>query len=183
MERALLINADYMFLYTVVDDNVDTNLITKHIFKAQDLNIQSVLGENLYTKLMTDCPNFTGDYRTLVKHYIQPALAEWTTYHLMPFINFKLTNKAVSTKSSDNSQPSTVDDIRWLRDQVMNNAEFYNQRIKDYILNNQDKFPEYFTTRNSYEIRPNKTSYFSGIYTSGYKKSNLPNSKSDECCD
>lgn len=87
--NAQLINTDYMFKYTIVDDNVDVNLITKMIWKAQDLNVQSTLGENLYTRIMNDCPNFTGAYLTLVKSYIQPALAEWTVYHLMPFINFR----------------------------------------------------------------------------------------------
>lgn len=172
--QAQLINTEYMYIYTIVDDNVDANLITKQIWKAQDLNIQSTLGENLYTKIMNDCPNFVGPYRTLVKNYIQPALAEWTVYHLLPFINFKLTNKAVSTKSSDNSQPSTIDDLKWLQAQVRNNAEFYSERIRDYIRNNQSSFPEFFVRNNVWEIRPNKTNYFSGIHTRGYRSGNAP---------
>jgi hypothetical protein len=172
--QAQLINTDYMFKYTIVDDNVDVNLITKHIWKSQDLNIQATLGENLYTRIMTDCPNFTGAYLTLVKSYIQPALAEWTVYHLMPFINFRLTNKAVSLKNSDNSNPSTIDDLKWLRDQVRNNAEFYSERIRDYIKNNQSSFPEYFVKNNVFEITPNRTNYFSGIRTSGFRSSRYP---------
>ena len=172
--QAQLINTEYIFKYTIVDDNVDANLITKMIWKAQSLNIQSTLGENLYTKLLNDCPNFTGQYRDLVKNYVQEALAEWTVYHLLPFINFRLTNKAVSLKNSDNSNPSTIDDLKWLRDQVRNNAEFYSERIRDYIKNNQDAFPEYFVTNNVFEIKPNKTNYFSGIYTRGYRSSKYP---------
>lgn len=185
--RAQFLNTDYIYKYTVIENNVDADLITKFIWQAQDLNIQAVLGSNLYNKLMDDCPNFTGAYKTLVKNYVQPALAEWVVYHSLPFINFRLTNKAVSQKSSDNSNPSTVDDLKWLRDQVRNNAEFYNERVKDYIKNNQSSFPEYFTSDLSYEIKPNSTNYFSGIWTKGkgFKGPNPPSSNIDSCdfCD
>jgi hypothetical protein len=151
MAKAAFIDTPYIYKFTIIETNVDADLILKFIWKAQDLNIQSAVGQNLYTKLINDCPNFVGDYRTLVVDYIQPCLAEWVVYHALPFINFRLTNKAVSTKSSDNSLPSTADDIR----------------LKDYIRNNPSSFPEYYTRTLSFEINPSKTAYFSGIYTEG----------------
>ena len=91
--KALFLTSDYIYKYTVIDQNLDSDLILKFIIKAQDLNIQSTLGSHLYNKLIIDCPNFTAQYRTLIKDYVQPAQAEWTVYHALPFINFKLTNK------------------------------------------------------------------------------------------
>jgi len=167
MPACSFLDTPYIYKYTIIEKNVDADLILKFIWQAQDINIQTIVGQNLYTKLVNDCPNFTGNYLTLIKDYIQPCQAEWVVYHILPFMNFRLTNKAVSQKSSDNSLPSTADDIRWLRDQVRNNAEYYSERIKDYIRNNPSSFPEYFTTSQSFEVRPNKTGYFSGIYTRG----------------
>jgi len=167
MAKAAFLDTTYIYKFTIIEQNVDADLILKHIWKAQDLNIQSAVGQNLYTKLIDDCPNFTGPYLTLVTDYIQPCLAEWVVYHILPFMNFRLTNKAVSQKSSDNSLPSTAEDIRWLRDQVRNNAEFYAERLKDYIRNNPSSFPEYYTRNLSFEISPSKTAYFGGIYTRG----------------
>ena len=187
MATAQFVNTDYIYKYTMIEKNVDADLITKFIWKAQDLNIQATLGQNLYEKLINDCPNFTGAYLTLVKQYVQPALAEWVVYHSLPFINFRLTNKAVSQKNSDNSNPSTIDDLKWLRDQIRNNAEFYSERMKDYIKNNPTSFPEYFTSNNSFEVKPNKTNYFSGIYTRGrsYSGPKPPYGNIDPCdfCD
>lgn len=187
--KAIFLNSDYIYKYTVIDQNVDADLILKFIIKAQDLNIQSTLGSHLYNKLITDCPNFVGQYRTLIKDYVQPAQAEWVVYHALPFINFRLTNKAVSIKSSDSSQPSTVDDLRWLMDQVRNNAEFYSERTKDYIKNNPSLFPEFYTTEpgNPFDVKPNKSNYKSGIYTSGMGfRGPLPNinniDPNDFCC-
>jgi len=184
--RAQFINTDYVFKYSVIENNVDADLITKFILKAQDLNVQETLGSNLYNKLVNDCPNFTGAYRTLIKDYVQPALCEWVVYHALPFINFRLTNKAVSQKSSDSSQPSGVDEIKWLRDQVRTNAEFYSERMKDYIKNHPSDFPEFYTTSETFGITPNKSNYFSGIHTSkrGYRGPNPPSNNVDpnECC-
>lgn len=167
MPACSFLDTPYIYKFTIIEQNVDADLVLKFIWKAQDLNIQSLIGQNLYTKLVTTCPNFTGEYLTLIRDYIQPCQAEWVVFHALPFLNYRLTNKAVSQKSSDNSLPSSADDIKWLRDQVRNNAEFYGERIKDYIRNNPTSFPEYYTTTQSFEVRPNKTAYFGGIYTRG----------------
>jgi hypothetical protein len=165
--RVQFISTEYVYRYTLIEDNVDPDLIKKNIYVAQDLNIQQVLGQNLYTKLVNDLPNFVGQYQTLVIDYLQPCLAEWVVYYTLPYLNYRFTNKAVSTKSSDNSQPSTIEDIKWLRDQVRNNAEFYSERMRDYIKNNLTLFPEFYFNDLSFSIKPSVTNYFSGIYTSG----------------
>lgn len=169
MDYKLFITSNYVFKMSVIESNVDVDLIQKFIWKAQDLNIQSVLGQNLYQKMINDCPNYTGFYQQLMIQYIQPALCEWVVYHSLPFINFKLTNKAVSQKSSDSSQPSGIDDIKWLRQQVRNNAEFYNERMRDFIKNYPAEFPEFYQNTLSFEVKPNVSNYFSGIATSGRK--------------
>lgn len=176
--KAQFITSNYIYKYTVIESNVEAELVTKFILKAQDLNIQSTLGSHLYNKLVNDCPNFDGAYLTLIKDYIQPALAEWTVYHALPFINFHLTNKAVATKSTDSSQPSTIEDLRWLRDQVKNNAEFYSERLRDQIKNYPSLYPEFYTIEpgKAFDVKPNKSNYFSGIHTSGrgYFQAKLP---------
>jgi hypothetical protein len=176
--KSIFITSEYVYKYTVIDQNVDADLILKFIIKAQDLNIQSTLGSHLYNKLVTDCPNFVSQYRTLIKDYVQPAQAEWCVYHALPFINFHLTNKAVATKNTDSSQPSTVEDLQWLMTQVRNNAEFYSERCRDYIKNNPALFPEFYTIEpgKPFDIKPNKTNYNSGIYTTGRMyRAPLPN--------
>jgi len=188
MNYKLFITSNYVYKMSVIESNVDADLITKFIWKAQDLNIQSVLGQNLYTKMLNDTPTYVGLYNDLMIQYIQPALCEWVVYHLIPFINFRLTNKAVSQKSSDNSQPTATEDLNWLRSQVRNNAEFYNERMKDFIKNNPTAFPEFYQSDLSFRIKPAITNYFSGIYTKGRNYQGpyppLDNINTDDfCCD
>lgn len=161
------ITSKYVKKYTICEENVDDTLVNKAIWKAQGMYILEALGTNLYNKMVSDYPNYQGQYLTLINSYIQPALSEWALYNLVPFINFRFTNKAVSTKSSDNSQPSTIDDLKWIRDDIRKNAEFLTEMMKDYIKNNISLFPEYYQRINSFDLSPNRTNYFSGIKTNG----------------
>lgn len=167
MIKAQFITSDYVKKYTIVEDNVDSDLITKMIWKSQQSNIHEALGTNLYNKLLNDAPNFTGQYLTLMNDFVQPALCDWTMYHLSPYINYRFTNKAISVKSSDNSQPSTLDEVKWLREQIRNTAEFSTEQMKNYIKNNLELFPEFYQVLQSFDLKPNRTNYFSGIRTTG----------------
>jgi hypothetical protein len=168
MSYSGFIDSDYIYIWTIVDRNVDPDLINKFIDKAQNINIQGVLGNSLYIKLMNDFTTtgtYPGLYKTLMDSYIQPALAEWCVYHALPYINYKLTNKSVAERSSDSSQPTELDVVKYLRSDIMNNAEYLTEQIRVYILNNQTSFPEYFTYQGIENIKPSRSGYFSGIYT------------------
>lgn len=182
----LLITPTYVKKYSVVDENVDDNIIQKFIIKAQTSNGKQILGENLYKRLMNEFPNYTGKSLDLVE-MVQTALLGWTLYHMLPHINYKLTNKSVQTKSSEFGQPVGLDEVKWLRDQHRDQAEFDSERVRDFIKNNQVEFPEFLTKDQMYEIRPNKTNYFSGIRTSGRRNSvppaNRPNIDPCNDCD
>lgn len=177
MSYAKFISSDYVFKHTLIDSNVDPDEINKFITQAQDINIQQVIGNTLYVKLMNDIATTgtsSGKYLELLTDYIQRCQAEWVVYHSLPFLNYKLTNKSVSQKNSEHSQPSQLEDIKYLRAEVRNTAEFYSQRIREFIINNQSSFPEYFTNVNINSIRPKSNNYFGGIYigrgTSNYPK-------------
>jgi len=56
--------------------------------------------------------------------------------------------------------PTNLDNIQWLREQVRNTAEFYSTRIREYIVNNQVQFPEYFNpSQNLLSIKPKWNNY------------------------
>ena len=167
MTYSTFITPEYVYRWSIVDDNVDPNLIQTFIIKAQDINIQTTIGNNLYVKLMSDISNNTlsGYYQTLVNDYIQKCQLEWTIYHALPYINYRLTNKAVSEKKSDSSDPTELKNIQYLREDVRSTAEFLTRRITEYIINNQAKFPEFFfLTPAQLQITPKLNNYFGGIY-------------------
>jgi hypothetical protein len=167
MTFSCFITPEYVYRWSIVDDNIDPNLIQTFIIKAQDINIQTAIGNNLYVKLMNDIANntLTGYYQTLVNDYIQKCQLEWTIYQALPYINYRLTNKAVSEKKSDSSDPTELKNIQYLREDVRNTAEFLTRRITEFIINNQAQFPEFFfLTPSQLQITPRINNYFGGIY-------------------
>lgn len=160
------ITPEYVYRFSVIDSNIDPNLIQTFIIKAQDINIQTAIGNNLYVKLMNDIAENTlsGYYEILVNDYIQRCQLEWTVYHATPYINYRFTNKAVSEKKSDTSDPTDLKVVQYLREDTRNTAEFLTRRITDYIINNQSQFPEFFQINLINQITPKLNNYFGGIY-------------------
>ena len=169
MNKSKFITMEYLVKWTQIDENVDANLVEPFILQAQDINIQSVIGNTLYVKLMNDIittGTSTGQYLTLLTDYIQPAQAQWAIYHALPYLNYRFTNKSISEKSSDNSTVAPLEIVQYLRNTVRDNAEFLSTRIREYIVNNQTLFPEYFNYgTNLMSIKPRVNNYFGGIYT------------------
>jgi hypothetical protein len=170
MGKVKFIDIEYFNNHTPVDGNVDFKLIKPLIYKAQDIHIQQVTGSKLYNRLKELI--ITGQiveeefakYKLLLDDYIRPTLAEWTLYELLPFMNFKLTNKSISKRTSENSGPSEVDEIKWLRSSVRDSAEFYTKRIVDYLIEYKLDYPELITPTKCDEIRPSGRAFFGGVY-------------------
>jgi hypothetical protein len=86
-------------------------------------------------------------------------------YEAIPWINFQPTNKAVSLKSSDSSQPATKEDIMYLQAKISDNSGYFAQRMIDYLQANYTLFPELVNNQaNCATIFPVKSQYFSGIH-------------------
>lgn len=167
MIYAQFISNEYLYKWTIIPNNVDSEILNPYIRQAQDTNIQSILGYALYRKLMNDLNTtgvWTGAYLELMTNYVKPALAKWTVYHALPFIWSRITNQSVSKKQSDNSQPTSLEELKYLRDTIKTDAEYALTRVRELIMNNQADYPEFFQTSGPHRIKPRSNNYFSGIY-------------------
>jgi hypothetical protein len=170
LQNVYFITVDYIkkYLSGYLDQNIDADALDSFILIAQSVRTQNILGYDLYTKYQNDINTFGSpqgaQYIYLMNNYIQIETALWTVYEALPSLNFKLTNKALSTKSSDYGQPSTRDDVEYIRQQISNQAQFYDARIREYITNYPSDFPEYFTTTGVNRVRAKENPYFGGLY-------------------
>lgn len=166
MANVMFIDSDFIFDNTNIDKDVDILKVNVAIREAQTLNIKSVLGQSLYDKLCNDIDatgTTTGYYYTLLVDYVQIAQAYWTIYHILPYLNYNLTNKSISEKHSEFSQASDLDKVNFLIKIAESKAQYYEQRIMEYIVNNANHFPEYYTIT-GLGIRPKSNNYFGGLY-------------------
>lgn len=174
INKILLVNSTYVTENSIINTNVEPQLINRSIVDSQTIHIQETLGTNLYKAIESKIGDGNisepqnQNYKTLLTEYIQPALLQWTVYEIIPFLKYKLMNKSVQIQTSENSTPADAQELTLFRAELKNKAEFYTQRLKDYICANISKFPEYNTTTSTSDMLPNKTTYSSGFVFDKY---------------
>jgi len=165
IQHTLYISATRIKKDTALGGSVDDNIIMPYILLAQDMFILPILGTDLDAKLKSDIQggSLTGSYKTLVETYIQPSLVQFAFAELAPFLRLRFVNNAVVIMgATDQSDSATYEDIKPLIDRAKDAAEFYRQRLIDYIRNNTSSFPEYNTNTGA-DLDPTTRNYYSGI--------------------
>ena len=149
---------------TAIGGNVDVEYILPYIKVAQKKYIETKLGTDLFTKLQADITagSLSGAYQTLVDDYIQDALTHWSFYECLPFLRYKIMNNNVVQKTAENSQALTTEEAQQLREEIRNTAEFYTERLIDYIKNNTASYPEY-SSNSGADVSPDSNAYYSGL--------------------
>lgn len=168
----LLVSEQRMKQWTQLDDNVRMNEITPHILQAQDIYIQNSLGTLLYTRIKDGvvANDLNSDETTLLKDYIGPTLMQYALYLMLPSIKYKVANQGVLNGSSEETTPTTLDELKYLRQTVLDLAEFYNKRLVKFFIDNPGMFPQYDAPGTDGMMPDKKNPYFSGLVTG---KSNL----------
>lgn len=163
--NSLFITERYLKDNTAFNNAIDVTELLPHILISQDIYIQPVLGSKLYNKLksqveleVTTPGTLTADEISLLK-LVRPALAQYTYYRALPFIYAKTRSKGVMKGETETASSAEFDEMKYLRDDALNTAEFYTQRIQDYLCENGNKFSEYINPDNP--ISPNYTQSYS----------------------
>lgn len=165
IQHTLYISATRLKKDSAIGGSVDDNLIMPYILLAQDMHILPVLGTDLDTKLKSEIQGGTlaGDYKTLVESYIQPSLVQYSFVSLVPYLRLRFVNNAVVVMgATEQSSSATYDDLKPLMDTATDAAEFYRQRLIDYLRNNTSSFSEY-TSNTGADLDPTTNNYFAGI--------------------
>lgn len=164
MSYVLFVSENKIKDSTAINGNVDMEFIVPYVRVAQKKYIESKLGTDLFEKLQNEIKNttLTGDYKTLVDDYIADALVHWAFYECMPFLRFKVQNNSIVSKQSETGDAITREDAQNLREEVRNTAEFYTDRLIEYIRHNKTKYPEYDTNTGA-DVRPDRSAYYSGM--------------------
>ena len=160
----LFISVQYLRDNSIINENVDSKVLLPVIRMAQTKYIQQVIGTTLYNKLLADidATSVTGNYKILIDEYIIPVLVQYSVYESIPYLNYKLRNKSVSKQGSDNSIPADLNELSYLRDNVLQTAQFYAERMSMYICNNTNLFPEF--NQSNLDIAPDSQNYFGGYH-------------------
>lgn len=158
MAEALLVTRKDIVKFTAMNGNVDTDKFIQYIKISQDKHIENYLGTDLMDKIQADiiASTLSGDYLALVNEWVKPCLIHWAMVEYLPFANFTIANKGVFKHTSENAEGVTKEEIDYLLEKERNTAQYYTDRLIDYLsFNAGSKFPEYYTNNNE-DVYPDK---------------------------
>jgi len=168
MSYVLFISEDKLKSSTAINLNVDVNILLPYVRQAQKLYVETKIGTKLSNKLKTLIKAGTlgsaGNeaYKTLVDEYIGDMLPNWAFYHCIPFLRFKIENGNIYSKTSETGNSLSTEESQHLREEVRNTAEYYTERMIDYICNNNSSFPEYNQNTGA-DVNPDSNAYYNGM--------------------
>ena len=168
MAYVLFISEAKLKSSTAINLNLSTDLLLPYVLQAQKLYVEPKLGTTLYEKLEAlitagTIGNVGNEaYKPKVDDYIGDMLPNWAFYHAIPFLRFKIENGNIYSKTSETGNALSTEEAQHLREEVRNTAEYYTERLIDYVTNNTTSFPEYNTNSGS-DVNPDQNAYYNGM--------------------
>ena len=168
MAYVLLISEQKLKDSTAINLNVDVNILLPYVLQAQTLYIEPKLGTQLYEHIkgliqagtISDAGNVA--YKTLLDDYISFVLVNYSFYHAIPYLRFRIENGNIYSKTSETGTALTTEESQSLREEISNTAQYYTERLIEYIRNNTSDFPEY-STNSGADVNPDKNAYYNGM--------------------
>ena len=163
MATALFINRTDLVKNSIIDGNVDTDKFIQFIKIAQQIDIQNLLGTDLYNKISADivAGSLAGNYLSLVNTYVQPTLIWFAQMNYIPFAAYQIKNGGVFKHTSETAQNVDKNEVDYLVAKAREYANYYSTRLVDYLSFNDNLFPEYNSNTNE-DIDPDTDTTFKG---------------------
>jgi len=189
MALAILISEQRVKQLTNLDDNVRVEEVTPFIIQSQDLYLQDRIGTKFFDRLKDGviADDLTTEEKALLNDYIAPMLAHFSVYLMLPGLKYKLVEKGILSGQSEETGATSLDELKYLRQSVLDTAEFYDERLRERLCDvPSGTFPEY-SSPGSQGMEPNNDkAYFAGLVTPNYfskygKKCNDCSGQGCEC--
>ena len=152
--------------FTPIVASVDVTLLENWIPVSETMHIVPVLGDALDTALKTELEalgTLTGNNATLLT-YILNASAWYCFFESSSFIRTKFNNKSATQQYSENSQVAPLEDFKAIRQEIWDKAQFFRNRLIDYLEDNKSLFPLYRSCDEDCDNGCNTKDYSSGIW-------------------
>ena len=164
MSYVLFISESKLKDSTAINLNVDVDILLPFVREAQKLYVETALGTDLTQHLKDEiiAGTLAGANKTLVDDYIGDMLPGYSLYHALPYLRFKVENGNVYSKTSETGTALSTEEAQHLREEILNTASYYRERMIDYIRNNTASFPDY-STNSGADVSPSTENYYNGM--------------------
>jgi hypothetical protein len=170
-EESLIISEELFRALSPVSGDLDWQYIWPIVLAVDDKWIQPILGQKLYEKIMAEIKagSITGVYKDLLEDYIARVAVWYSCYMGFPFWGIKVVNSGIIQRVVDDGAVISFNDIDKLAELCRGQAEWYQQRLIDYLCTNSKDFPEY-NANTSGEVHSEAVNYSGGLNMEPYTK-------------
>jgi hypothetical protein len=152
---------------TGISEAIEGKQLKPQIKLAQDMYVQTALGSTLYLRLQSgvEASNLSVNEKLLLNSYVTDCLV-WYTMSLLPMaLGYQVFSKGFLQKTSEESQAPSRADLELLESRYKSTAEFYKQRLINYLRENFSLYSAYYNTGSGYDvIFPELKAYTCPIY-------------------
>lgn len=186
-----ILDINYIREKSILNNNIDWNLLQPMVLMIQDLKLEPLLGTDLYRLILAqttpDIPitdpktysTLTPNNKLLVDNHILPILHWYLISECCVPMYAKFMNKGIMTRSGETSQPVTLDDLKFLENRYANIAQDYAQKMRKYLIANTAIYPAYLTNATVDKLQPEKSGYNIGWYLPDYPNGIYPKHQND----
>lgn len=166
MSYVLFISSARLKKLTGIYENFYDEVIQPFVLQAQDIYVQEKLGTTFYQSLKLRVSGGTTSVKeqTLLNDYIAPMLANYSVWLALPAIHYRIKNKSVLVGTSEEAQTADLNEIKYLRSSVLDIAQFYGERMREFLVANQNSFPDYTNFDEDYMAPNKRNTYDTGLY-------------------
>jgi len=166
MDFISFVSEAYLIDFTPLNGNIDAKELLPHLQYTELNYVREIVGKWLYDDLKAKfiAQTLNSDEITLVS-MLKETIAYRCAEQALPFLSMKIRNSGAVKLTGSNFQPATTADMKYLGQTLKQRAEYFEERINQYLCDNSDLFPLYkFSIKNN--PSPNVNIGFSnlGIY-------------------
>jgi hypothetical protein len=146
---ALLVSEEKLKAFTSINQNVSPADLIPYILQSQDIVLQNYIGATYYMQLKNQVVSNTvsTDNQFLLDNYIGNAMCNWGLFYALPFLKYKIFNKSVVSPTSENSEPITLEELKFLMEQVRSAGETYMKRMIEWMVLHPGAYQAYVAPR------------------------------------
>lgn len=184
MANVLLVSENKLKAFTGMHQNVRVEDVAPYIIQGQDLYLQPLLGTKFYKHLKdaVAAGTLTANETLFLDEYISPMIIQRAFALSIPFIKYKIVDKGIVSGTSETSSDVSLDEIKYLIGKVEDSAEFYAQRVREFLFDNISMFQDYINPGIKGMMPDRRSQYTAGLtiparrgsgllkYSNGYDK-------------
>lgn len=177
----LLVSASTIKTYGVLESNVDVKLINATTLMIQDIQLQQILGTDLYKEICDQINASTvntydavsAQNIILLDDYIMNFLCNANIAEGCLTYLYRFSNKGPVTQNSDNQFPISEAQVDRIMAKWQNQADFYAKRLADFLKQESATYTLYYNgNSDSSDIHPKTPKYNSGFFLGNQRRRN-----------